>query len=358
MLGSFSALALGPQRLEPLQGLIVSAKLDVDLRQPDDGHGRRGLSGGERLVELLDGFLQVVWAPPRLVQLALEQVQGSLHIAWKVALIDLLEQRANDRLGFLGIAGLEDRPGGPQLVLGFEAAESHGVLEVLSAEIGLLGQDQCHTVACLDLGELGQRGSRGLEVDQGAGAKCRRISRRRGTGPRRITGQARAVESDRAGEQVAESLKPRQLTIQERLDVGIGLGESLGVLDLSQDHFGGHRVQAHHQFRARPPRPLSLGGLQRPVDDLKAAIGLPAEPKVVSVGPEGLEVGLPPLGQGLLENRVQIDFDRGDQAVHRLPTLRWELHRPRRAAPSGFARAGSGDGPPVSEAFPRACPGL
>ncbi len=133
------ALALRPHRVQARQGAVILAELDVDLRQPHDGGRRHGLPGRQGLVELLDRLLQVVGAAAGLVELPLEQVESALHLARQAPLLDLAEHRLHDRLGLLGITGLEDRPGGPELVLRLQAAEPQRVLEILAAEVLLLG---------------------------------------------------------------------------------------------------------------------------------------------------------------------------------------------------------------------------
>ncbi len=223
VLGRRAPLALRPQLREPGEGAVILVELDVDLRQADRDGRRHGLAGGTRLVELDDRPLQVLGASAGLVELALEQVQRGLHVAGKRALLDLAEHRLDDRLGLFGIAGLEDRPGGPELVLRVEhalrlrALEPQGVLEVLAAEVLLLRQHQRDAVLRLGLGDVGQAGGGQLEVIERAVAQLG-LDRLRGPCRRRpglavrvvargqVARDPRAVQVDRAGQQVPQGL--------------------------------------------------------------------------------------------------------------------------------------------------------
>ena len=170
------------QGVDSLQSGVGLAELDLELGQAELDGGGGDLAGGDRLLVLGDGDPQVLGGAAGLVDLAVEQVEGPFEVARLLALRDLGEQVGDDRLGLLGVAGLDHRPGGPDLVLGIEVAQPHGVLEVLAAQALFLRQDQRHAVAGLRLGDLGQLGRGGLQVGQGAGAELGLERRRRRAG--------------------------------------------------------------------------------------------------------------------------------------------------------------------------------
>ena len=79
VLGGRSPLALGAQGLDPLQGLVGMAELDVDLRQAEL-HGRiDGLAGGDRPLVLGHRLLELLRRAAGLVDLAAEQVERPLQ---------------------------------------------------------------------------------------------------------------------------------------------------------------------------------------------------------------------------------------------------------------------------------------
>ena len=69
---------------------------------------------------------------------------------------DLLHERTDDRLGLFGIAGLEDGPRRPELVLSIKTAEPQRGLQELASQVLLAGKDQGDAISRLRLGDLGQ----------------------------------------------------------------------------------------------------------------------------------------------------------------------------------------------------------
>ena len=169
VLGRGPPLPLGPQLVDSRQGAVVPAKLHVDLGLPKGDCWARNLSRGTGLLELLGRALQVARSAPGLANLAAHLVQCPTQVRGQRSQLELSEQRLDDRLGFLGIARLKDRPCRPELVLRIEVALPQSRLQVLAAQALLLAEHQGHAITRLGLGQPGKLLRGLLQVTQGAG---------------------------------------------------------------------------------------------------------------------------------------------------------------------------------------------
>ena len=338
VLGGGAPLPAGPHLLEPRQRLVGLPELDVELSLAEQDPGVGGLTERRGLGEFLGRPLEVARLATGLVELAGDLVQRALELGGDGPLGELAEERIDDRRGLLGIAGLEDGPGGPELVLRVEVPLPQGVLEVLAAQGLFIRQHQRHAVPGLGLGDARELGRGLLEMAQGRGAELGlRGTGRLGLLSRLRDGpdQARLLQIDRPLEQVAHPLEPRLRRGEQGLDVGRGLLESGRVILLRQGHLHRHGVQAHHRGHARRPR--RRGHVKRVVDHLQAAIALLPEPEMVRVGQVDLEVGLLPL-EHLLEDRLQVDVDRLDLGIEAPLPPSATFGRPRGEHCAGSAR--------------------
>ena len=295
-------LPLRPQLLDPLQGLRRAGR--AGRRSGPGGAATAGVGGLARRRRPCSNYsaapLEVVRGRAGLVDLAAEQVEGPSSSRGCRPLGDLVEQAVDDRLGLLGIARLDDRPGRPDLVLGVEVALPHRVLEVLPAQGLLLREDQGDAVAGLGLGDVGELGRGDLEVAQGAGAELGLLGRR--------AGSAFSPACGRRG---------RRPTAPGRSPPGTGapapgtrLDEAIRALMCGRRLVEPGRVVLRSPGPSRRPRragpsPRSAFAgreaerrLQRLVDHLQAAIALLAEPEVVGIGQVDLQVGLLRLRRG------------------------------------------------------------
>ena len=315
-LGRWASFAGLLESIDPRERSDVITELNVDLSQAHDRGRAGGFAGGDGPVKLGGGLAQVLRGPSGLVELAAEKMEGTRELSRGRSLGDLLEQGGDDGLGLLGIAGLEDRPGCPELILRVQAAEPKGCLQELAAQGLLAGQDQGDSVACLGFGDIGQLTGGELQVLERAGAESRlKLPFGIWSGSSHVASDARAIKVDRSGEEMTQPLILRVGTFQERLDMGSGFVEPVLVFRACKRILDGHRVQAHHRSRPIPAR--GLRRLECLVDDLEAPHRLTPKPEMVGVRQIGLQIGLLFIRKRQLEDGLELDLDGIDQAIDR-----------------------------------------
>ena len=169
--GRRTGLGVILQRLQPVEARLALADAEVDLGDPKLERGGHRATAGHGLEELGAGEPQRVIGAPRLERLAPEQVERAAELGRQVSLVDGGLELRQDRLGLLGVAGLEDRPRGPDLVAWLKLAvaglaQAVGGLQVLAAEPLLAGEDQRHAVEGLRRRRVGKRGGGELQLVQ------------------------------------------------------------------------------------------------------------------------------------------------------------------------------------------------
>ena len=119
-------------------------------------------------------FLRLFGRPPRLVDLAAQEMERRGQLARGGSRGDLLEQRADDRLGLFGIAGLENGPRRPELVLRSRLPSRRAFCRNWRPEVLLAREHQGDSVPRLGLGDIGQLGGGELQMIERARAQLRR----------------------------------------------------------------------------------------------------------------------------------------------------------------------------------------
>ena len=180
-----------------------------------------------------------------LVDLAAQQMKRRAQLARRGSRGDLLEERADDRLGLFRITGLEHGPCRPELVLGVQAAQPQCVLQELAAEVLLAREHQGNSVPRLGLGDLGQLGGGKLQmIDRARCAASASISARqsrelhRPYAPRPMPDWSSSIDP---AKRVPEPLETRLGAIEQRLDVRRGLVETVWSSVLGKRHLDGDR---------------------------------------------------------------------------------------------------------------------
>ena len=125
--------------------------------------------------------------------------------------------------------------------------------------------------------------------------------------------RARAIQVDGAGEKVAESLKELVGAIQECLNVGTCLVEASRIIPARQGHLDGDNMQPHDRLCGSWSR--CLGKLERAVDYLEALVSLLTKPKMIGICQISLQVRFSLSGEGEVEDRFEVDFDRLDLPI-------------------------------------------
>ena len=99
------------------------------------------------------------------------------------------------------------------------------------------------------------------------------------------------------------------------------------------------------------------GGLECPIDHFQAAIALLAEPKMVGIGQIGLKVGFVVSGEGELEDRLELGFDRIDQPLDPLLASSGTRARPQNQGSLSLLEQRPEPRDPSRGELDRPCPG-
>ena len=122
---------------------LAVAEAKIELREAELQRRGHRLPLGQGFLELLAGELPLHIAASGFVRFALEQVEHGRELVGQLASDHGGSELRQDRFGLFGISGLEDRPGGPDLIARFQAvavaSKAVGGLEILAAEPRLAG---------------------------------------------------------------------------------------------------------------------------------------------------------------------------------------------------------------------------